>query len=134
MRSLMAAAFLLTASLPALAEDEVDPIDAALTRCLDTPANQDTEGMIQCFGTAYEAWDKALNEAYRDAMEGLDAAQRDRLKDSQRKWLAYRDAEDDFSASLVTPQSGSIVRVIINQVSVDLVKARVLALRAYFAQ
>jgi uncharacterized protein YecT (DUF1311 family) len=53
------------------------------------------------------------------------------LKASQRNWIAYRDSEREFLASLVTPDRGTMMRIITNQAMVDLVKHRVLELRAY---
>lgn len=134
MRRLLAASLLVfLAAAPALAEDgeEEDPIDTALTECLDAPDGQSTLGMVQCFGTAYESWDKALNEEYQGLMETLEPEQQAALKAAQRKWLAFRDSEQEFLQTLVTDHSGSIMRVITNEGMADMVKARVLALRLY---
>jgi uncharacterized protein YecT (DUF1311 family) len=53
------------------------------------------------------------------------------LKAAQLQWMAFRDADDAYLASLQGPSSGSILRVSTNQAMADLVKARVLQLRAY---
>jgi len=138
MRPLIAAAVLtLLATFPACAQqqgEDEDPIDQAMSQCLDKPEGQSTQGMVECIGAAYEAWDKALNEAYGDLMDSLDANQKTLLKASQRQWIAFRDAESDFLGSLVTPEAGSIMRVTTNEAMVDMVKARVLALRSYSSQ
>jgi uncharacterized protein YecT (DUF1311 family) len=137
MRRLLAVSLVLfLAATPGFADDEgggddEDPIDAALAQCLDSPDGQSTMGMVQCLGTAYDAWDAALNEAYGELMDSLEAAQRDALKTSQRQWIAWRDAEQKFLQSLVTETSGSIMRITTNQAMVDMVKARVLLLRSY---
>ena len=134
MRLLLAAAFVLFAALPAAAQQQgetEDPIDQAMTKCLDRPEGQSTQGMVECLGAAYEAWDKALNEAYGGLMDTLDADQKALLKASQRQWIVFRDAESKFLGSLVTPEAGSIMRVVTNQAMTDMVKARVLALRSY---
>jgi uncharacterized protein YecT (DUF1311 family) len=126
------------AAMPAFAEDEgggddEDPIDAALSQCLDAPDGQSTQGIVECLGTAYEAWDGALNEAYKGLMDTLEPAQKDALKASQRQWVSYRDGEQKFLQTLVTPEAGTIVRVTTNQAMVDMVRARVLLLRSYSA-
>jgi uncharacterized protein YecT (DUF1311 family) len=138
MRRLLAASLILfLAAMPAFADDEgsgteEDPIDTALTACLDTPDGQSTAGMVQCLVTAYGAWDAALNEAYRSLIDSLAPAQKDALKASQRAWIAYRDAEQKFLQSLMNaPGVGSIVNITTNQAMVDMVKARVLLLRSY---
>ena len=53
----------------ALAEDNGstgpdDPIDQALDECLASRKERRRPGMIECLGTAYELWDKALNAVY----------------------------------------------------------------------
>ncbi len=134
MRRFFAAGLLvLLTTLPVFAEDteEEDPIDSTLAECLDSADGQSTAGMVECLGTAYDAWDKALNDTYAELMNTLQPGQQELLKAAQRKWLAFRDSEQEFLASLVTPEAGSIVRVTTNQAMVDMVKARVLALRLY---
>jgi uncharacterized protein YecT (DUF1311 family) len=136
LRTFLAAGLLFSLALsPALAEDQggsdEDPIDTALSQCLDAPDGQSTQGMVECLGTAYDAWDKALNEAYKGLMDSLEPAQKDALKASQRQWIAYRDSEQKFLQTLVTPDAGTIMRVTTNQAMVDMVKARVLLLRSY---
>jgi uncharacterized protein YecT (DUF1311 family) len=133
MRGLLLVVTLLFLVAPARGEEEgdVDPIDQALTQCLDTPEGQSTQGMVECLDKAYQAWDKALNEVYGTLMTSLAPAPRDLLKKSQRQWISFRDSERAFLAALETANAGTIWRVTTNQALVDLVKARVLALRSY---
>lgn len=42
--------------------------------------------------------DKELNEVYAKVLGVLDEGSKEKLKKSQRAWVAYRDAEADFSA------------------------------------
>ncbi len=111
---------------PALADD--DQIDADLEACLD--GEMTTQGMVECFGAAYEAWDSALNEVYGTLREGLAEEEASALRDTQRAWIAFRDAEQAFLASLLTPDRGTMMRITVNATMTDLVKARVLALRS----
>jgi len=46
-----------------------------------------------------EEWDKMLNEQYKLLMARLKKDNQDRLRAAQRKWIAYRDAEDDCGNS-----------------------------------
>jgi uncharacterized protein YecT (DUF1311 family) len=134
-RRLIAASLVVfLAAAPASAGDEgagEDPIDAALGQCLDAPDGQSTQGMVECLGTAYDSWDAALNKEYGSLMDSLQPAQKSALKASQRQWIAYRDSEQKFLQTLVTPDAGTIMRVTTNQAMVDMVKARVLLLRSY---
>jgi uncharacterized protein YecT (DUF1311 family) len=121
---------------PALAEDDGstspnDPIDQALDECLAKPEGESTQGMVECYGASYEAWDKELNAVYGELLKSLEPAQKQALKAAQLQWIAFRDADDAYLTSLQGPTSGSILRVTTNQAMADLVKARVVQLRAY---
>lgn len=111
---------------PALADD--DQIDADLEACLD--GEMSTQGMVECYGAAYEAWDAALNDVYAALRETLTSDEAAALRDAQRAWIAFRDAEQAFLASLLTPDRGTMMRITVNAMMTDMVKARVLALRA----
>ena len=111
---------------PASAED--DPIDTKLDACLGDEMS--TQGMVECYGAAYEAWDAALNDAYGALMKTLTAEEAGKLRDAQRAWIAFRDAESNFLASLMTPDRGTIMRITTNAMMTDLVKQRTQALRS----
>ena len=113
---------------PAIAED--DPIDIQLGTCLESPDGMTTQGMVECIGTAYEAWDKALNEAYRSLMASLSPEEAELLRAAQREWVKFRDAESNFLGSLLTPDRGTMMRITVNEMMADLVKVRVLQLRS----
>jgi len=105
-----------------------DPIDAELESCLDNEMT--TQGMVECYGTAYDAWDAALNEVYAALRATLTPDEAAALRDAQRAWIAFRDAEQAFLGSLQTPDRGTIMRITSNAMLTDVVKARVLALRS----
>ena len=135
MRLLHAALIVGLASMPALAEDarspSADPIDVALDQCLSAPDGESTAGMIACLGTAYQSWDQELNAVYGELIALLEPDQKQALKSAQRQWIAFRDAENAFLASLQGPDSGSALRVTANQVITDFIKTRVNELRVY---
>ena len=133
MKTLLFAALLAALPLPALAQDgdTADPIDQALTACLDAPEGQSTMGMITCADAAYESWDKALNEAYANLLDGMEKDSAAKLKESQRKWIAWRDAEFAFQGGAWTEEYGTLMRVTLALARSDIVRARVLVLRSY---
>jgi uncharacterized protein YecT (DUF1311 family) len=51
-----------------------------------------TYQMVECLKEKTAQWDKRLNIAYQKALEGAPNAQRDQLRDAQRLWIQYRDA------------------------------------------
>ena len=134
MKTILLAALTAAAlSLPATAQDEEakDPIDAALTACLDAPDGQSTAGMIACADQAYASWDKELNTAYSSLIENIDADSAAKLKASQRQWVAFRDAEYQFQEGTWIADYGSAMTVSIALARVDIMRARVLTLRSY---
>ena len=63
--------------------------------------------IIDCISARTKSWDGALNTAYKSAMAQADPAQREPLRDAQRLWIAYRDANCRFYGS----QEGSIRQI-----------------------
>lgn len=55
-----------------------------------------TQGYVSAYAEYEGFLDKELNRAYRILMGHLDRNSQVALKNSQRKWLNYRDAEFDF--------------------------------------
>lgn len=86
-----AAAAMLIAAAPARA-DEADGID-----CGSDMLNQSE--MNICADKDYRKADTALNAAYRKAAAGLDAHNRDLLRESERAWIKFRDAECTYQAA-----------------------------------
>jgi uncharacterized protein YecT (DUF1311 family) len=100
---------------PALAHaDEADGID-----CAHAMAQQD---MNICADKDYQKADAALNRAYKAAMAGLGAPDRDLLRASERAWIGYRDAQCTFENA--PNQGGSIYPMVYAGCLTTLTKAR----------
>lgn len=69
--------------------------------CMQATENQSTHGMVQCLATETEAWDEVLNREYAALIRALDEEQTAALRDAQRKWMAFRDADCAFPDVLV---------------------------------
>lgn len=93
--TVIAGATLLSAA-PAAAVDEAR-IEArytpALGLCLDTPDGQTTAGTVGCVAEELKVQDAALNAAYRTLTAGMNARQQAGLRNAQRAWIAFRDAD-----------------------------------------
>ncbi len=86
---------------------EAGCIGAAAELCMErTEGGFSTAGMSECTGAETGVWDRLLNETYRSLRADLDGAdardkpsggqgidRSDALRDAQRAWIAYRDAE-----------------------------------------
>lgn len=66
-----------------------------------------TVDMIECVNGLRDKWDGRLNAAYRQVMNTETAAQKTALRDAQRQWIAYRDANCAYYAG----GEGSISRI-----------------------
>ena len=85
MKKGMAAAGLLFCS-SALAEQ--NPIDQALEQCLNGAST--TVAMVSCYDRASQAWDSEMNTQYGQLMKRLTSEPKNKVRDAQRQWLAYR--------------------------------------------
>jgi len=117
-------------SLPALAADQ-DPIDAALDACLATPEGASTPGMVDCTDEAIQAWDKRLNEVYKQVLAGLDPKSRELVRSSQRRWVAFREAEHEAMGGPWRQDRGTIIRVLTVNADLSAIKERVQELQLY---
>jgi uncharacterized protein YecT (DUF1311 family) len=86
-------------------------------KCND--ANSTTE-IVQCLATQAAIWDRRLNTAYQKLLETLPPRRRDRLRNAQRLWVQFRDANCAYFAT----GEGSIARIEAGQCMVRLTAAR----------
>lgn len=117
-------------SFPALAADP-DPLDAALDACLAKPEGASTPGMVDCTSDAIRAWDKRLNEIFQRVMAGLDPKPRELLRASQRRWVAFREAEHEAMEGPWRQDKGTIIRVLAADADLSAIKERVQELQLY---
>ena len=115
--------------LPVHAQQEAHPIEQEMSRC--TERNSSTLGMLDCAMTAYERWDAELNAVYQELMANLPSAAADQLRDSQRHWLAFRDAEFEAIGEIYGNQQGSMWPLIMAGARLDLLQQRVETLIEY---
>lgn len=71
---------------------------AAVSAFANMPGNADracggsTLDIVDCLSAQAATWDKRLNSAYRAARAASPQDQRDQLREAQRAWIKYRDA------------------------------------------
>lgn len=89
--------------------------------------------MSECMSGSFEEWDKELNKNYQLIMSQLDDKGKKKLKDSQRKWIAYRDAELDFVSYYHDDfkQEGTMRPISYISAKIDITKKRALELLKY---
>lgn len=115
----------------ASAQKRVDPIEAQLEACLATSTGQTTEGMTDCSHQAYLAYDKRMNEVYQRIMHNADPQSRVLIRNAQRQWLAYRDAQLKADNGPWRADRGSMASPDIETLNVDAIRTRIDELNYY---
>ncbi|MBA1365043.1 lysozyme inhibitor LprI family protein [Burkholderia gladioli] len=93
---------------------------AAQPGCMDKATTQ--AAMNACAAGAYKQSDAALNSTYRALVAKLGEPGKTRLKEAQRRWLAWRDAQCAFEASSV--DGGSAAPMLTSQCLDQLTQAQ----------
>ena len=88
---------LITLSAGAQAAD--DGYSPAYSACMDESGGV-TMNMLDCMGSEIEQQDARLNQNYKTAMQALTPAQQTQLRDAQRLWIKFRDADCAILGSL----------------------------------
>lgn len=104
-------------------------IDGYLESCI--AADSTTAGMINCTNQAYSLWDEELNLKYTNLMSSLSPAEKQALRNSQRQWIAFRDAEFKAIDALYNRLDGTMYLPMRVADRLEIVKARVLQLSGY---
>lgn len=84
------------------------PVNAQVTDCNDAI---DQSTMNQCAEQDFKAADARLNSTYKALTQQLDTDSLERLKQAQRAWISYRDAQCAFESE--PSQDGSIYPMIL---------------------
>ena len=91
-----------------------------------------TEAIRHVYSRAYKKWDGALNKAYKGLMDRLPTKEdKELLRESQRKWIAYRDAEFRFLPRHFQRDGGTLSLVMTDERMVHFIRERVIELEAY---
>lgn len=118
---------LLLIALPSLVWANVEERDE-YARCLASDAGQTTVGMVECSNAEASRLDKVLTENYREIMSITTPAHSKALRDAQRIWLKFRDAEVKASAALY--EGGSLASVIAGSTYISVTKQRLIEINA----
>src|SRR6202795_946257 len=78
------------------APDVSYPLDEFLDRCLAQPNHGSTAGQVECTDQARERWDGEMNQDYRRLADHVGLKTQTSLRDAQRRWLQYRDADQQL--------------------------------------
>lgn len=106
-------------------------IGDAANVCQDLPGGSTTIGIADCLGAETAVWDKLLNDHYqhaRDRMFKIGGADLQiSLRDAQRAWIAFRDAECALEYDRWS--GGTIRTVVFASCQMQMTARRAIALR-----
>ena len=105
-------ASLTLASLPILviAKDNDLGLSKQFETCMDKSGGN-TSGMVECLSAEAKKQDVRLNKAYKEVLAQLTPARAIQLKEAQRAWLKFHDAN---CAYYYDPDGGTMARVSAN--------------------
>lgn len=102
-------------------------IGVASSACQDEdPFNETTSGMAMCDQRETMWWDEMLNHNYAILKDALSAEEFDHLREAQRAWLAYREAECGFQYFYW--RDGTIARIFVSSCHLHMTAERALDL------
>ena len=113
---------------------KVHPIDGAYQK--DLARDSSTAGTVEASNRAAAKWDRELNRVYKALMAQPGPEARQKLQASQRRWLAYRDAERTavgaMAGDLYEQNGGGTLWGMVAAVrSMEILRARALELTEY---
>lgn len=104
-RLLLAAFCALLVSSPAVADEEL--YTAQYSACMDK-SDGTTFSIMDCISEELAIQDTRLNTAYKKLRAELSDERKTQLRDVQRIWIRYRDANCDF---YYDPNGGSLAKI-----------------------
>ena len=119
---------LLMACAPLVARAaEGDGLSKQHAACMDRSEGV-TVKMIDCITAEYQRQDARLNKAYKALMAELSPARKKQLREAQRAWIKFRDANCAFYGD---PDGGSLARVSANDCMMSSAASRANELEAF---
>ena len=91
----------------------------------------DTASILACHSKRYEKADRELNKVYGETLKTLSPEGQQKLKESQRAWLKYRDAAYALAVE-VNKDSRSYGSVVVADYKAAVVEKRILELKYVF--
>ena len=101
---------------------------------LEIEYNGSTLGMNQATHRAEQAYDKLLNKYYKKLYNQFQGTDKEKLKNSQRNWIKFRDSEKEINYALYDEKytgGGTIHKIFVANKSAEITKQRVIELYFY---
>jgi uncharacterized protein YecT (DUF1311 family) len=114
------------------APDVIYPLDEFLDRCLAQKGHGSTAGQVECTNRTRQRWNGEMNQDYRRLADRLAPKTKTLLRDAQRRWLQYRDADRLLIDAVYELTKGSMYAPMQAYSQLRPVRERSLVLKSYF--
>src|SRR5258708_17663074 len=114
------------------APDVVYPVDEFLDQCLTQSNHGSTAGQIECTDQAKQRWHDEMNQGYRRLADHLTPKTQASLRDAQRRWLQYRDADQLLVDAVYELTKGTMYAPMQAYSHLRPIRERSLVLKNYF--
>jgi len=114
------------------APDVIYPLDEFLDRCLAQRNHGSTASQVECTNRARQRWGDEMNRDYRRLAGRLPPKTRASLRDTQRRWLQYRNADQLLIDAVYELTKGTMYAPMQAYSHLRLVRERSLVLKSYF--
>ena len=121
------AAGILLIGLSQVASANETGLSKQFSACMDKSGGA-TPAMLDCIGSETKRQDVRLNKAYKEVMGQLSPARKNQLREAQRAWLKYRDANCSFYSD---PDGGTLATVNANDCLMSATAARAKEIEAF---
>lgn len=100
---------------------------------MDAASEEDpsTAGQVRAISVALDEWNDLLNSQYQNLMKSLDEAGQAKLRNSQKAWIAWRDAEKEALSAIYGKQEGTMWIPLHNYAVMNLTRERALRLQFF---
>lgn len=102
-------------------------VGEAASQCMNQPGGETTPGTAACLAAEADRWDGHLNAEYKARMAELTPDQKTALREAQRAWIAFRDADCGLQYQIFV--DGTIRSVVYSSCMLTMTAERALALR-----
>jgi len=114
------------------APDVSYPLDEFLDQCLARPNHGSTASQVECTNRASQRWNGEMNHDYRRLANHLAPKKQTLLRQAQRRWLQYRDADRLLIDAVYELTKGTMYAPMQAYSHLRLVRERSLVLKSYF--
>ncbi len=95
---------------------------------------ESTPGMMGCYAQGRDRWDAELNRSYTALLNSLKDDQKTKLRDAQRRWLDFLNAQHEAIGFIYYADLGTLGRVRASEQPMNIVKEQALRLMSIRAR